>query len=101
MQKALTDDYSDQAVASFACLFGATPDPDGSCKTTVANTLKAEFQDVISTASNYKVYYHTGICHTEREFDGNTVANGSDPSCDWDVTPTSGMVQDGVALTTG
>lgn len=74
------------------------PDPDGSCKTTVANTLKDEFQDVISTVSNYKVYYHTGICHREREIDGNTVANGSDPSCDWDVTPTSGMVQDGIAF---
>jgi len=96
--KAFTDDYSDQEVARFGCLFGAKADPDGSCTTSVTSTLEAEFRDVIGMAPNYKVYYHTGICHSEREADGNTSASGSDPSCDWDVTPTSGMVQNGVAF---
>lgn len=91
VRKAFTDDYSDAAVSFFACLWGATVDPNGSCTSAVASALNEEFTDVISTSPNYKVYYHTGICHTEREADGNTVAGGSDPSCDFD-----GMQQNGI-----
>lgn len=91
VHKAFTDDYFDQTVQSFACLFEAAVDPDGTCTSAVTSTLKDEFADVISTAPNYKVYYHSGICHTEREADGNTVAGGSDPSSDYDK-----MQQDGV-----
>ena len=91
VRKAFTDDYSDTVVSQFACLWGAAVDPDGTCTSAVTSALNLEFTDIISSASNYKVYYHSGICHVEREADGNTVAGGSDPACDFDK-----MQQDGV-----
>jgi len=91
VRKAFTDDYFDQTAQFFACLFGAAVDPDGTCTSAVTSTLKDEFADVISNAPNYKVYYHSGICHTEREADGNTVAGGSDPSCDYDNMQQGGV----------
>jgi hypothetical protein len=90
--KAFTEDYSDSTVDYFACFFGATPDSSGSCASTVAGTLTSEFNDVIRDAPNFKVFYHTGTCHIEREVDGNSLATtGSPPSCDYDL-----MQQDGV-----
>jgi len=92
--KAYTDDYSDSTVDAFACFFGATPDPSGSCASTVASTLTDEFNDVIRNAPNFKVFYHTGTCHIEREVDGNSPGtDGSPPTCDYDL-----MQQDGVHL---
>jgi hypothetical protein len=91
VRKALTDDYSDRTVSFFACLVGATPDPNGSCADAVAGTLNDEFNDVISSATNYKVFYHTGACQAERESDGNTVANGSAPTCNFDKMQQSGV----------
>jgi len=83
--KAFTDDYSDSAVSQFACLLGATPNPNGSCAGAVASTLSAEFNDVISNARNYKVFFYTGACHTQREDDGNSLSiGGAKPSCDYD-----------------
>jgi hypothetical protein len=92
VRKALTDDYSDMATSQFACLFGATPDPNGSCSAAVAETLTDEFNDVISDARNYKVFYHTGACHSWREDDGNSIStNGVKPSCDYDKMQQSGV----------
>jgi hypothetical protein len=90
--KAFTDDYSDAAVDQFACFFGATADSEGSCAAAVTRTLQDEFNDVIRRAPNFKVFYHTGTCHFEREVDGNSLATtGSPPSCNYDL-----MQQDGV-----
>jgi hypothetical protein len=89
--KAFTDDYSDSTVSLFACLAGATPDPNGGCATAVASTLIDEFNDVISSAANYKVFYHTGTCHYERELDGNGTSNASHPYCDYDKMQQSGV----------
>jgi len=91
VRKALTDDYSDSTVSQFACLFGATPGPNGSCAGAVASTLTAEFNDVISGAANYKVFYHTGTCHYERELDGNGTSDFSKPYCDFDKMHQSGV----------
>jgi hypothetical protein len=56
--------------------------------------LTYEFNDVISDAANFKVFYHSGTCHIEREVDGNSlVTDGSQPSCDYDL-----MHHDGVHL---
>jgi hypothetical protein len=83
--KAFTDDYSDSAVDAFACFFGATADSSGSCASTVASTLTYEFNDVIRNAANFKVFYHTGTCHVERETDGNSLAaDGSPATCNYD-----------------
>ena len=83
--KALTDDYSDSVISHFACIFGATPDPDGRCTSATASTLTDEYNDVIHRAANFKVFYHTGVCHTEREGDGNSLARNRVPaSCDFD-----------------
>ena len=89
--KALTDDYSDSTITYYACLFGATPDPNGRCANAVASTLVDEFNDVISSAANYKVFYHTGTCHYERELDGNGTSNASHPYCDYDKMQQSGV----------
>jgi hypothetical protein len=91
VRKALTDDYSDFAVSQFACLFGATPDPNGTCAGAVASTLTDEFNDVISGATNYRVFYHTGTCHSSRELDGNSHSNGGKPSWDFDNMQQSGV----------
>ena len=45
----------------------------------------------IAGAPEYRVYYHDGACHSERDADGNNAEVGSVPSCDYDQ-----MVQDGV-----
>jgi hypothetical protein len=83
--KAFTDDYSDSVVDFFACLAGATPDAKGSCASTVAGTLTDEYNDVIRNAANFKVFYHTGTCHIEREVDGNSLASDGLPSsCNYD-----------------
>lgn len=90
--KAFTDDYSDYVADGFACFLGATPDPTGSCASTVTSILNDEFNDVIRGAPNFKVFYHTGTCHIERESDNNSLAvDGLPPSCDYDL-----MQQDGV-----
>ena len=83
--KALADDYSDGVISHYACVFGATPDSQGSCASATASTLIDEFNDVIRGAANFKVFYHTGICHTERESNGNSPpVDGLPPSCDFD-----------------
>lgn len=85
VRKVFADDYSDAVIDFFSCKLGAPPDANGSCASAVTATLITEFDDVISAAQNYKVYYHSGYCHIERESDfGN-------PSCDFDS-----MIQDGV-----
>lgn len=89
--KAFTDDYSDRVVSQIACLLGATPNPNGSCSNAVASTLTDEFNHVISGATNYKVFYHTGTCHYERELDDNRTSNGSKPYCDYDKMRQSGV----------
>jgi hypothetical protein len=91
VRKAFTDDYADATMEGFSCQFlGAAQDADGTCDSAFrAGLLDAAAQ--IGDDPNYRVYYHDGSCHTERESDGNA-------SCDFDVTPTSGMVQDGVAF---
>jgi hypothetical protein len=91
VRKAFTDDYSDAAVSQFACLFGATPDSNGGCAGAVASTLTKEFKDVISGATNYKVFYHNGACHDERERDGNGHSNFGKPNCDFDKMNQSGI----------
>ena len=63
VRRAFTDDYSDSVVQFFACLLGANVDPDGTCTTAVTDTLNIEFDDVIKTARNYKVYYHSRLFH--------------------------------------
>jgi hypothetical protein len=84
--KAFTDDYSDATVDTYACLFGATPNAAGSCASAVGSTLRDEFNDVIRNAPNFKVFYHTGTCHSERELDGNSLAtSGLPPTCDFDM----------------
>jgi hypothetical protein len=90
VRKALTDDYSDDVMQFFACLLGAATDPSGTtCAGAVANILNDVADRVITaTEPNYRVYYHTGTCHSMREQDGNP-----DPTCDFDQ-----MEQDGVAF---
>jgi len=85
--KAFTDDYSDYEADSAACLlFGAMPNAAGSCASAVTSTLVDEYNDVIRGASNFKVFYHTGICHIERESDNNSPAtDGLPASCDYDL----------------
>jgi hypothetical protein len=40
---------------------------------------------LIGDDPNFKVYFHSGACHSEREADGNSPAfSGSVPSCDYD-----------------
>lgn len=90
VRKAFVDDYSDATVQFFLCLTGAAPDPDGTCDSAVANGLRWD-SAFIGDDPNYRHYYHQGICHTEREQDGNNATNGSDPSCDYDVTTQSGV----------
>jgi hypothetical protein len=79
VRKALTDDYSDSTTELFATLLGGS---DGA----VANTLNNVFTTVIDGAPNYKVYYHTGTCHDEREVDGN-----ADAGCDFDIMHQNGI----------
>jgi hypothetical protein len=84
--KAFTDDYSDYAADFTACLFGAIPNAAGSCASAVTSTLVDEYNDVIRSAPNFKVFYHTGICHIERESDNNSPAtDGLPASCDYDL----------------
>jgi hypothetical protein len=59
------------------------------------NEFVGEFNDVIGSATNYKVFYHTGTCHYERKLDGNGTSNGSKPYCNYDK-----MRQSGVSSTT-
>ena len=52
----------------------------------MTSTLIDEFNDVIRDAPNFKVFYHTGTCHSERESDSNSlVADGLPPSCNFDA----------------
>jgi hypothetical protein len=83
VRKAWTDDYSDSTLDGFACALKATPDASGSCAATVAANLM-EGLGVIGDDPSYRVYFHTGICHGERDSDGNNASNGSDPYCDYD-----------------
>jgi hypothetical protein len=90
VRKALTDDYSDAVMQEFACLLGAAPDPDGTtCTGAVADILN-DVADRVITANepNFRVYYHTGFCHSEREQDSNPPT-----TCDFDQ-----MQQNGVAF---
>jgi hypothetical protein len=83
VKQAWTDDYSDFALAFFACQLGAIQDASGSCASAVAAVLNEGF-GLLGDDPAFRVYFHTGICHNERDWDGNTVADGSDPSCDYD-----------------
>jgi hypothetical protein len=94
IRKAWVDDYSDDTIQFFACALGATPDPDGTCSSTVASQLLQGFS-VIGNDPAYHVYFHTGTCHAEvRQIDGNA-ADGGDPNCDYDVMvqPPSKVIQ--------
>jgi hypothetical protein len=89
VRKALTDDYSDATMQLFACLLGAAPDPDGTCTSAVASILKDVANRVITaTEPNYRVYFHSGFCHSEREQDSSPPT-----TCDFDQ-----MQQNGVAF---
>lgn len=90
VRKAFVDDYQDATVQFFLCLTGATPDADGTCDGAVTTGLHWD-SAFIGDDPNYRHYYHRGICHTEREQDGNTAASGSDPSCDYDQTTQAGV----------
>ena len=67
VRKALTEDYSDSTAVDFAAALGGSD-------RAVENTLNSLFTDVIDGNANYKVYYHTGTCHDEREQNGNSAA---------------------------
>jgi hypothetical protein len=103
VRKGFVDDYRDQTVEFYACLFDPT---NSQCAGDVRATL-LDAAAQLDDDPNYRVFFHEGICHVEEVGDGNTVANGSDPSCDFDVVPAdwtpssgtlpaSGMVQNGV-----
>jgi len=83
VRKATTDDYSDGTLDFFACVTGATPDANGSCAAAVSNSLEDALA-LIGDDPAFRVYYHTGTCHSGREDDGNA-ASGGLTSCDYDV----------------
>jgi uncharacterized membrane protein YphA (DoxX/SURF4 family) len=98
VRKGFTDDYDDSAFADpsgYACLLDRD---NADCTGDQRRLLQDAGAQIGRDDPNYRVYFHQGICHGERLWDGNSTDNGSDPSCDWDVTATSGMVQDGVAF---
>ena len=70
VRKAYTDDYDDTTIDYFAGLLGAT-DP-----AVVRLIMTDAFRTSIRGAANYKVYYHSGTCHAEREQDGNATDGG-------------------------
>src|SRR5262249_20328791 len=75
VRKALTDDYTDATMNTFANLLGCS---GSTCMTEPSITLSDMFA-VISPAANFKAYYHTGTCHGERDNDGNGAGH-----CDYD-----------------
>jgi hypothetical protein len=82
VRKAWTDDYSDAMIDAFACALGATPDANGSCAAAVTALLN-EGYGLVGDDPSYRVFFHAGICHSERDSDGNFAAGG-DPACDYD-----------------
>ena len=91
VRKAFSDDYSDATVAAFASLLGAKSAPAGTYTGAVRKLLVDVADRAIAGAPEYRVYYHDGACHSERDADGNNAEVGSVPSCDYDQ-----LVQDGV-----
>jgi hypothetical protein len=76
VRKTFTDDYTDATCSAFACILGAAVDPDGTCTTAWQSTL-ADY--TAQLGAGYTVYEHTGTCHSERSFDGD-----SPLSCSYD-----------------
>jgi hypothetical protein len=103
VRKGFTDDYGDQAISLFTC-YNQTP--DAQCMSIVRATL-GDAAAQVATDPNYHFFFHEGICDVDEFGDGNTIAGGSDPNCDYDVLPAdwtpasgtppiSGRVQDGI-----
>jgi hypothetical protein len=89
VRKAMVDDLSDATMNGFAnALSCATAQYDNAnaCTVEPADTLNClRTLGYISNTTTYKVYYHTGDCHAEREQDGN-----AEPACDYDNMIESG-----------
>jgi hypothetical protein len=86
--KAISDDYTDATMNGFANLLGCQ---GTDCANEPGPSLNDIYNNYIATATNFKVYYHTGQCHAERNQDGNNEGN-----CDYDNANGQQMVQAGV-----
>jgi hypothetical protein len=92
IRKSVSDDYFDSAVDFFFCLWGAHPDVDGSCARAVQHNNVAALANAIGENNpSYKVFYHDGTCHAERECDSN-FNGGNDLSCTYDGMSTDGVM---------
>jgi hypothetical protein len=94
--KALTDDYSDATMNLFSNLFDCADSygqahGDNPCATEPSKSMNADYTYglVIDTAGhrapNYKVFFHTGACHAERE------SNGNPAGCNYDDMTQAGV----------
>lgn len=73
----------------FFCLWGAHPDVRGSCALAIQRNTIVDLATVIGeTNPSYKVFYHAGTCHAERECDNG----GFDPACTYDGMSTDGVM---------
>ena len=95
VRKAFSDDYSGATSNEFACLLGAIPDLKGNCEAAYVATLNSMYQ-LVRNATNYRVFLHTGTCHSDREDDANSPAHQpplghNPPSCDFDNMRQSGV----------
>jgi len=96
VRKAFSDDYFGATSSQFACLLGATPDLNGNCSAAVVAGLTSLY-NVARHSTNYRVFLHTGTCHSDREDDGNVPANKAPlaqdpPTCDFDNLRQSGVL---------
>ena len=100
IRKALTDDYSSFVENFFFCLWNAKPDSQGSCASAVASDMNdVFFEDVGPGNPTYRVFYHDGECHAEREADdslGLQCATGANVSASCNCPAGATSCQDAV-----
>jgi hypothetical protein len=79
VRKAWSDDYADWAFDGGYCYAGVPADSSGSCAYAVAAIMNSELS-MIGDDPSYRVYFHNGICHGEREYDYGELTS----DCDYD-----------------
>jgi hypothetical protein len=81
VRQALSEDYSDSTMDFFYCLMGAPQNAQGSCASSLTASMLDTLADSIGPNNpTYKVFYHTGLCHAEREADTNGLQCVSGPN---------------------
>jgi hypothetical protein len=83
VRKALTSDTLDATMNGFANLLGCQ---GTHCANEPGDSDNYVYTNYISGQANYKIYFHTGDCHAEREQDGN-----GESACDYDNMTQSGV----------